>query len=74
LRFVKQVATMIRIPWVAIGGIDLDNIQDVVAAGATRVAVVRAIFAARDPESAAQLLRQQLRRFSVNSKGLGSTH
>jgi thiamine-phosphate pyrophosphorylase len=60
LRFVKQAAMKIRIPWVAIGGIDLGNIRDVAAAGATRVAVVRAIFSAQDPESAAQKLKCQL--------------
>ncbi len=60
LRFVKQAAAKIRIPWVAIGGIDLGNIGDVVAAGASRVAVVRAIFAARDPESAARQLKENI--------------
>ncbi|MFH1799952.1 MAG: thiamine phosphate synthase [Candidatus Omnitrophota bacterium] len=62
LRFVKQAAVKIRIPWVAIGGIDRGNIRDVIAAGATRVAVVRAIFAAKDPESAARELKHQLGR------------
>ena len=60
LRFVRQAAMKIRIPWVAIGGIDLGNIHDVIAAGAARVAVVRAIFAAQDPESAARKLKHQL--------------
>ena len=61
LRFVKQAAMKIRIPWVAIGGIDRGNIRDVIAAGASRVAVVRAIFAAQDPESAARELKHQLK-------------
>ncbi len=60
LRFVRQAAVRIRIPWVAIGGIDLGNIREVAAAGASRVAVVRAIFAAQDPESAARKLKRQL--------------
>lgn len=60
LRFVKKAAMKIRIPWVAIGGIDLGNIRDVARAGAARVAVVRAIFAAEDPEGAARKLKQQL--------------
>ena len=59
-RFVKQAAMKIRIPWVAIGGIDLGNIRDVIEAGATRVAVVRAIFAAQDPENAARKLKHQM--------------
>jgi thiamine-phosphate pyrophosphorylase len=69
LRFVKQAATKIRIPWVAIGGIDRGNIRDVIAAGAARVAVVRAIFAAKDPESAARELKHQLHRFCIGSQG-----
>jgi thiamine-phosphate pyrophosphorylase len=60
LRFVRQAATKVRIPWVAIGGIDLGNIRNVIAAGAARVAVVRAIFAAQNPERAARELQQQL--------------
>jgi thiamine-phosphate pyrophosphorylase len=40
-------------PWFAIGGIGLDNLDDVLAAGATRVVVVRAITDAGDPAAAA---------------------
>jgi thiamine-phosphate pyrophosphorylase len=72
LRFVRQAATKIRIPWVAIGGIDQGNIRDVITAGAARVAVVRAIFAAKDPASAAQELKHQLHRFVLN-RGVSGT-
>ena len=44
-------------PWFAIGGVDESNIAEVVAAGATRVVVVRAITASDDPTAAAQRLR-----------------
>ncbi len=60
LRFVEQAAARIRIPWVAIGGIDLTNIRNLIDVGATRAAVVRAIFAAKDPEKAARKLKQLL--------------
>src|SRR5439155_24618443 len=40
-------------PWFAIGGIDADNIGDVVAAGASRAVVVRAIRDAADPRAVA---------------------
>jgi thiamine-phosphate pyrophosphorylase len=40
-------------PWFAIGGIDAGNVGDVVAAGARRVVVVRAIRDAADPQRAA---------------------
>ena len=47
-------------PWFAIGGIDETNVGDVVAAGAERIAVVRAIGDAADPERAAATLRAAL--------------
>lgn len=48
-------------PWFAIGGIDLGNLDEVLAAGATRVVVVRAITAADDPGAAAAELARRLR-------------
>jgi thiamine-phosphate pyrophosphorylase len=57
---VRYAAETAGLPWFAIGGIDASNIQEVVAAGATRVAVVRAIGEASDPERAAAELRQAL--------------
>ena len=69
LRFVRQTAMKVRIPWVAIGGIDIGNIRDVAAEGATRIAVVRAIFSAQDPECAARELKQKIHRFSMDSEG-----
>jgi thiamine-phosphate pyrophosphorylase len=47
-------------PWFAIGGIDLDNVRDVLAAGAERIVVVRAIRDAADPRAAAAALREAL--------------
>ena len=47
-------------PWFAIGGIDLARVAEVLAAGATRIVVVRAITEAPDPEAAARALRQML--------------
>ncbi|MBG0739520.1 thiamine phosphate synthase [Paeniglutamicibacter antarcticus] len=58
LRYAASLHT--RVPWFAIGGIDLANIEQVVAAGAQRVVVVRAITEASDPTSAAQALRAAL--------------
>ena len=40
-------------PWFAIGGIDLSNLDEVIARGARRVVVVRAITEAADPGAAA---------------------
>jgi thiamine-phosphate pyrophosphorylase len=47
-------------PWFAIGGIDATNVGEVVAAGARRIVVVRAIRDAPDPEAAARDLRAAL--------------
>lgn len=47
-------------PWFAIGGIDLDTVGPVRAAGATRIVVVRAIRDAPDPRAAAAKLRAAL--------------
>jgi thiamine-phosphate pyrophosphorylase len=47
-------------PWFAIGGIDPPGAAEVAAAGAERVAVVRAIRDARDPELAARAMRAVL--------------
>lgn len=48
-------------PWFAIGGIDLTNLPDVLAAGARRVVVVRALTEAPDPAAAAAALSKALR-------------
>jgi thiamine-phosphate pyrophosphorylase len=45
-----------EVPWFAIGGIDAGNVGEVVAAGARRIVVVRAIRDAGDPERAAATL------------------
>ncbi len=47
-------------PWFAIGGIDLDRVREVAAAGAERIVVVRAITEAADPAAAAHELRSEL--------------
>ena len=47
-------------PWFAIGGIDHSKVDQVVAAGARRIVVVRAIRDADDPERAAAILLARL--------------
>jgi thiamine-phosphate pyrophosphorylase len=60
LELVRHAASRATLPWFAIGGIDESNVGEVVAAGATRVAVVRAIVEADDPEGASRALRSAL--------------
>jgi thiamine-phosphate pyrophosphorylase len=49
LEYVRYAAANSPIPWFAIGGIDQENVQDVINAGAKQVAVVRAIMQAENP-------------------------
>src|SRR5436853_280613 len=49
LALVEHAASNASKPWFAIGGIDAGNAPDVIAAGASRIAVVRAIRDADDP-------------------------
>jgi thiamine-phosphate pyrophosphorylase len=67
LDLVRYAVAHAATPFFAIGGIDAGNAPDVRAAGATRIAVVRAITDARDPESAARALR------SGSEAGVGAT-
>jgi thiamine-phosphate pyrophosphorylase len=57
LDYVRHAAAHATVPWFAIGGIDATNVEAVVAAGARRIVVVRAIAEAADPEGAARALR-----------------
>jgi thiamine-phosphate pyrophosphorylase len=60
LDFVRQVATEITLPAFAIGGIDLDNLSDVLEAGARRIAVSGAICRAEDPGQATRDLLEKI--------------
>jgi thiamine-phosphate pyrophosphorylase len=62
LELLSAAAASLEVPWFAIGGIDLSNVAEVVAAGAPGVAVVRAVRDADDPEAAARALRAVLDR------------
>ncbi len=57
---VARVAGLIDLPFVAVGGIDLDNVASVVDAGAPGVAVVRAVYDATDPAEAARRLHEAM--------------
>jgi thiamine-phosphate pyrophosphorylase len=61
LAYVEQVAArQLATPWFAIGGITLENLSQVLDAGATRVAVVRAVLDASDPAVAASAFAELL--------------
>lgn len=48
LKIIREIGRRLKIPFFAIGGIDKNNIKEVVACGAKRVAVTRAADQARD--------------------------
>jgi thiamine-phosphate pyrophosphorylase len=61
LELVQWAAEHARVPCFAIGGINIGNVDDVLDAGATRVAVVRAICDSADPGEAARELNVRIR-------------
>jgi thiamine-phosphate pyrophosphorylase len=60
LEFVREVAAEIRLPAFAIGGVTLQNVGEVIAAGLPRAAVASAVTAAAKPQAAATALRAVL--------------
>ncbi len=60
LDYVRWAATHLTLPWFAIGGINLENLDSVLAAGATRVCVVSAILNQADPAAACREFRRRL--------------
>jgi thiamine-phosphate pyrophosphorylase len=68
LQLVAHAAAHAAVPFFAIGGIDASNVAAVVAAGARRIAVVRAIADAADPRAAAQGLCAALDREPVHGR------
>jgi thiamine-phosphate pyrophosphorylase len=65
IELVEYAAGNASKPWFAIGGIDPERAPEVVAAGARRIAVVRAIRDAADPRAASAALREALDREHV---------
>jgi thiamine-phosphate pyrophosphorylase len=60
LEYVRWAAAHVNIPWFAIGGINLQNLDEVLMAGAARVCLVSAILNAPDIAKACQAFRDRL--------------
>ncbi len=60
VRWAAAPQSGVNIPWFAIGGITLRNLNDVLAAGATRICVVSAILNATDVMKACSEFRHRL--------------
>ena len=60
LDYVRAAMAETTLPAFALGGITLENVEQVAAAGARRIAVSQAVCAAEDPRAAARALRRTL--------------
>ena len=60
LEYVRWAAANIQLPWFAIGGINLNNLSAVLAAGATRVCVVSAILNSDEVTAACRNFKDRL--------------
>ena len=60
LDYVRWAATNVKIPWFAIGGINLQNLDEVLAAGARRICVVSAILNTPDVVNTCLEFKQRL--------------
>jgi thiamine-phosphate pyrophosphorylase len=61
LDYVRWAAAQVDIPWFAIGGINLRNLEEVLAAGAERICVVSAILNADDIAQACREFRKKMK-------------
>ncbi len=60
LDYVRWAAANLTVPWFAIGGINLENLDEVLAAGARRICVVSAILNAPDVAAAVREFQRRL--------------
>lgn len=61
LDYVRWAAANVSVPWFAIGGITLENLDEVLKAGARRICVVSAILNAPNVAAACQEFRRRLK-------------
>jgi len=60
LEYVRWAAANVAIPWFAIGGINLRNVDEILAAGANRICVVSAILNCADVVAACRAFKERL--------------
>lgn len=66
LEGIKEMKKFVKVPLIGIGGINKENVIDVMRSGADGVAVVSAVVSSEDPEKSARELRELIQR----AKGL----
>ena len=60
LEYVRWASSNLSLPWFAIGGINLENVDEVLAAGARRICVVSAILNTPDVAGACRRFKERL--------------
>ncbi|WP_347552896.1 thiamine phosphate synthase [Pseudalkalibacillus hwajinpoensis] len=58
--YIKEVASEITIPFVAIGGIKLHNVAEVVKAGANRICVISEVVGSEDVKGTCEMFNQSI--------------
>jgi thiamine-phosphate pyrophosphorylase len=58
--YLRWAAEHVQVPWFAIGGINLENLDELLAAGVRRICVVSAILNAPDIAAACRQFKQRL--------------
>jgi thiamine-phosphate pyrophosphorylase len=67
LEYVRWAAKNLSVPWFAIGGITLENLDAVLNAGARRICVVSAILSTADATAACRAFRRRLDRVTTSA-------
>lgn len=62
LEGLREMRKAVSIPLVGIGGLNTGNAAEVIRSGADGIAVVSAVMSAPDPEQAARLIREEIRK------------
>ena len=73
LEYVRYAAEHATVPWFAIGGIDQNNLMDVLKNGGRSIAVVRAIMMAEQPSLGVQYFLSQLNRSPIRQPQIVAT-
>jgi thiamine-phosphate pyrophosphorylase len=68
LDYVRWAAANLAVPWFAIGGINLENVEAVIAAGARRICVVSAILNSPDVAARCRLFREKLEQSAATAE------
>jgi thiazole tautomerase (transcriptional regulator TenI) len=73
LAALREVVAAVSIPVIALGGITVERVDEVLSTGCAGVAVMSAILSAPDPKTTAQRFRAAIDRFQTYAKGSWST-